>query len=291
MLPITRMISKYNHYETNVVKYIIIHYTGNNTDSAKNNAIYFNGGNRNASAHYFVDDVSIYQVVEDNKGAWHIGNSKTAPNNQNSLGVEMCCKNGVVTEKTEENTLQLVKYLMKKYNVPIANVRTHAEVTNYGKTCPNWNANGWQRWKNFKNKLVSTPSTTTSVKVGDKVKVKSTATTYANSTKNIPQWVKNGTYTVSKINGSKVLLKEITSWVNVNDVNKVSTTSTTTTTSYLVRVTVDSLNVRKSPTTSSAIVTTVKKGGVYTIVEVSNGWGKLKSGTGWISLDCTEKVK
>ena len=291
MLPITRMISKYNHYETNVVKYIIIHYTGNNTDSAKNNAIYFNGGNRNASAHYFVDDVSIYQVVEDNKGAWHIGNSKTAPNNQNSLGVEMCCKNGVVIEKTEENTLQLVKYLMKKYNVPIANVRTHAEVTNYGKTCPNWNANGWQRWKNFKNKLVSTSSTTTSVKVGDKVKVKSTATTYANSTKNIPQWVKNRTYTVSKISGSKVLLKEITSWVSVNDVSKVSTTSTTTTTSYLVRVTVDSLNVRKSPTTSSAIVTTVKKGGVYTIVEVSNGFGRLKSNIGWISLDCTEKVK
>lgn len=289
MLPITRMISKYNHYETNVVKYIIIHYTGNNTDSAKNNAIYFNGGNRNASAHYFVDDVSIYQVVEDNKGAWHIGNSKTAPNNKNSLGVEMCCKNGVVTEKTEENTLQLVKYLMKKYNVPIANVRTHAEVTNYGKTCPNWSANSWQRWKNFKNKLVSS-STTTSVKVGDKVKVKSTATTYANSTKNIPQWVKNGTYTVSKISGSNVLLKEITSWVNVNDVSKVSTTSTATT-SYLVRVTVDSLNVRKSPTTSSAIVTTVKKGGVYTIVEVSNGFGRLKSNIGWISLDCTEKVK
>ena len=288
MLPITRMISKYNHYETNVVKYIIIHYTGNNTDSAKNNAIYFNGGNRNASAHYFVDDVSIYQVVEDNKGAWHIGNSKTAPNNKNSLGVEMCCKNGVVTEKTEENTLQLVKYLMKKYNVPIANVRTHAEVTNYGKTCPNWSANSWQRWKNFKNKLVSS-STTTSVKVGDKVKVKSTATTYANSTKNIPQWVKNGTYTVSKISGSNVLLKEITSWVNVNDVSKVSTTSTATT-SYLVRVTVDSLNVRKSPTTSSAIVTTVKKGGVYTIVEVSNGFGRLKSNIGWISLDCTERV-
>lgn len=291
MLPITRMISKYNHYETNVVKYIIIHYTGNNTDSAKNNAIYFNGGNRNASAHYFVDDVSIYQVVEDNKGAWHIGNSKTAPNNKNSLGIEMCCKNGVVTEKTEENALQLVKYLMKKYNVPVANVRTHAEVTNYEKTCPNWSVNNWQRWKNFKNKLTSTSTTTTSsVKVGDKVKVKSTATTYANSTKNIPQWVKNGTYTVSKINGSKVLLKEITSWVNVNDVSKVSTASTTTTTSYLVRVTVDSLNVRKSPSISSAIVTTVKKGGVYTIVEVSNGWGKLKSGSGWINLNYTKKI-
>lgn len=290
MLPITRMISKYNHYETNVVKYIIIHYTGNNTDSAKNNAIYFNGGNRNASAHYFVDDASIYQVVKDNKGAWHIGNSKTAPNNKNSLGIEMCCKNGVVTEKTEENTLQLVKYLMKKYNVPIANVRTHAEVTNYGKTCPNWSANSWQRWKNFKNKLVSS-STTTSIKVGDKVKVKSTATTYANSTKTIPSWVKNGTYTVSKISGSKVLLKEITSWVNVSDVSKVSTKTTSTSTkSYKVEITTSSLNVRAGAGVGHKITGVVRKGEVYTIVQTSNGWGKLKSGLGWINLSYSKRI-
>ena len=289
MLPITRMISKYNHYNTNVVKYIVIHYTGNNTDSAKNNAIYFNGGNRNASAHYFVDDTSIYQVVEDNKGAWHIGNSKTAPNNQNSLGIEMCCKNGVVTEKTEENTIQLVKFLMKKYNIPISNVRTHAEVTNYGKTCPNWNANNWQRWKNFKNKLttVTTTTTTSSIKVGDKVKVNSSATTYANSTKTIPSWVKNGTYTVSKVDSSKVLLKEITSYVYIKDVSKVGATSSNV--SYVIRVIVDSLNIRSGAGTNYSIVGTVKKGGVYTIVEEKNGFGRLKSGKGWISLDCTEK--
>ena len=152
-------------------------------------------------------------------------------------------------------------------------------------------ANSIIQYLGLTKKTPTTTTTTTSFKVGDKVVVKSSATTYADSTKIIPSWVKNGTYTVSKISGSKVLLKEITSWVNVSDVSKVSTTSTTTTTSYLVRVTVDSLNVRKSPTTSSAIVTTVKKGGVYTIVEVSNGFGRLKSNIGWISLDCTEKVK
>ena len=290
MLPITRMISKYNHYETNVVKYIIIHYTGNNTDSAKNNAIYFNGGNRNASAHYFVDDISIYQVVEDNKGAWHIGNSKTAPNNKNSLGIEMCCKNGVVTEKTEENTLQLVKFLMKKYNIPISNVRTHAEVTNYGKTCPNWSANNWQRWKVFKNKLTATVNTTTttiSLNVGDKVVVKSSATTYANSTKIIPSWVKGGLYTISKISGSKVLLKEIVSWVKASDVQKSGTSSKSV--SYLIRVTVDFLNIRSGAGTNFPVTGTVRKGGVYTIVEEKNGFGRLKSGAGWISLDCTEK--
>lgn len=174
MLPITRMISPYNHYDYNNPKFIILHYTGNQTDSALNNAKYFNGGNRNASAHYFVDDTSIYQVVEDNKGAWHIGNTKTEPNNKNSIGIEMCCKDGSITSKTENNALELVKHLMKKYNISVSNVRTHAEVTNYGKICPNWSDNNWQRWNNFKKKLTTTQTankvSTTSVKKVETVK-------------------------------------------------------------------------------------------------------------------------
>ena len=35
------------------VKYIVIHYTGSE-GTAANNVSYFNGGNRGASAHYFV---------------------------------------------------------------------------------------------------------------------------------------------------------------------------------------------------------------------------------------------
>ena len=60
-------------------------------------------------------------------------------------------------------------------------------------------------------------------------------------------------------------------------------------TSYTVRITADVLNVRKGPGTSYAVATTVKQNEVYTIVEEQNGWGKLKSGAGWISLDYTVK--
>ena len=95
---------------------------------------------------------------------------------------------------------------------------------------------------------------------------------------------------ITSVNGQKAYARAVANSI-IQYLGLTKKTPTTTTTSYLVRVTVDSLNVRKSPTISSAIVTTVKKGGVYTIVEVSNGWGKLKSGAGWISLDCTEKVK
>lgn len=59
---------------------------------------------------------------------------------------------------------------------------------------------------------------------------------------------------------------------------------------YKVRITANTLNVRAGAGTSYKVATTVKKGGIYTIVEEKDGWGKLKSGAGWISLKYTEKV-
>ena len=66
-----------------------------------------------------------------------------------------------------------------------------------------------------------------------------------------------------------------------------STTSTASTTGcpYKVSILCSELNVRKGPGTSYAIVTKVKKGDVYTITATQSGWGKLKSGAGWISLN------
>ena len=60
--------------------------------------------------------------------------------------------------------------------------------------------------------------------------------------------------------------------------------------SYRVRITASILNVRKGAGTNYSIFTTVKRNEVYTIVEESNGWGKLKSGAGWISLSYTTKL-
>ena len=54
--------------------------------------------------------------------------------------------------------------------------------------------------------------------------------------------------------------------------------------SYLVIITADSLNVRNGAGTQYKVNSTVKKGQVFTIVDEKNGWGRLKSGAGWISL-------
>ena len=60
--------------------------------------------------------------------------------------------------------------------------------------------------------------------------------------------------------------------------------------SYLVRVTATSLNIRSQPSNTSAINGVIKNKGVYTIVQEEGGFGKLKSGAGWIDLRYVQKL-
>ncbi len=68
-----------------------------------------------------------------------------------------------------------------------------------------------------------------------------------------------------------------------------SCTPKTDTSSYKVKVTTDALNIREGAGTDHPITGMIKDRGIYTIVSESNGWGKLKSGAGWICLKYTEK--
>ena len=139
------------------IKYIVIHYTANNGDTAKGNTNYFKNEYRGASAHYFVDETSIWQCVEDKDISWHCGAKKymhTYCRNENSIGIEMCSRkdgNYYFKEQTIKNTVELVKELMKKYNISIENVIRHYDVT--GKVCPEPYVRDINAWNDFKSKL------------------------------------------------------------------------------------------------------------------------------------------
>jgi len=141
-------------------KYIVLHYTGNKTDTAKNNAGYFRSVNRSASAHYFVDKTTVYQVVAEENTAWAVGKNYGSGNlfgrvtNSNSLSIEMCSDNGKIAGETFANTVELTKALMKKYSVAGENVYRHYDVCS--KQCPGWT--GWagsdtSLWKKFQSQI------------------------------------------------------------------------------------------------------------------------------------------
>ena len=212
-------------------KYIVCHYTGSGTSasgSAKANCIYFGGRNRNASAHYFIDNANIYEYLDPSKYyAWHCGdgNGKYGITNANSIGIEVCLNGDKpYTSKEIARLTWLVHYLQKKYGIKDANVVRHYDASR--KMCPYYYAKRSEKWNALHKKLIGTTT----------------------STKN------------------------------------------TSLKSYKVKVTVNTLNVRNGAGTYYKINTTVKKGEVYTIIKEKNGWGKLKSGTGWICLKYTEKM-
>lgn len=161
---------------TSSIKYIVWHYTANDGDTDEANGKYFNSPNRNASAHYFVDDDSVTQSVPDNYVAWSVGgnrysNYKTTggaklygiAKNANTLNIELCDtqKNGIynISDKTLANAIALTKDLMKKYNIPIENVIRHFDVT--GKSCPAYYVDN-NKWNEVKNKIQKTSNTSSS---------------------------------------------------------------------------------------------------------------------------------
>jgi hypothetical protein len=101
------------------------------------------------------------------------------------------------------------------------------------------------------------------------------------SGKNCPAWLRSGKFGFTwKWFKDSILADPAVSNPPVNEPIKK--------TSYIVRILVDSLNVRKGPGMNNGIVDKVKKGQAFTIVEEQNGWGLLKSYSdnrqGWINL-------
>ena len=162
------------------IKYLVFHYTGNKTDTAIANAKYFKNTNtRAAGAHYFVDDTSVYQSIDDLRIAWSVGGSKYSDcsktgggtmykiiTNTNSISIEMCSTNSEISKKTMENAAILGKLLMQKYNIPITNVYRHFDVT--GKKCIGWN--GWwgsdsSKWNHFKSMLCTSSTSSSSTTI------------------------------------------------------------------------------------------------------------------------------
>lgn len=149
-MQVNKLLTPYNHNTGSVdrIKYIVIHYVGA-LGGARANCQWYAGGDRGASAHYFVDfDGSVWQSVEDRDIAWHCG-AKTYRHpecrNANSVGIEMCVRNKgsqadtsrdwYFEDATVKAAIQLTQELMDKYHIPADHVIRHYDVT--GKICPN----------------------------------------------------------------------------------------------------------------------------------------------------------
>lgn len=112
------------------------------------------------------------------------------------------------------------------------------------------------------------------------------------------QIIKDGGYATSK-DYVKNLCAIIEKWSLTKFDNATTTTTASSSKSkvpYLVKVSITDLNIRKGPGTNYARTGKFTGVGTFTIVEEKSGqgskagWGKLKSGAGWISLDYAKRI-
>ena len=218
---------------TDKIKYIVIHYTGNDGDTDENNGKYFANNSVGVSAHYFVDGDSVTQSVPDDCIAWAVGGSKYANcnttgggafhkkcTNTNSISIELCddVKNGVVypSAQTIANAVELTKAKMKEYGIPAENVIRHFDVT--GKGCPAYWCGTSEKdakwYSEFKNKL---PGQTVQAIIENTTAVK-TATSNGYDLKAFIKDVQAATGSkVDGIAGSETISKTVTVSSKINN--------------------------------------------------------------------------
>ena len=136
-------MANYRAGRTQPVRYIVMHYTANNGDTAKNNCDYYHRvGGLQASAHYFVDEHGAMQSVRECDTAWHCGaRAYWHPEcrNGNSIGIEMCSRKRAdgsyyIKPETVANAAALAREIMQRYGIDTEHVVRHYDVT--GKRCP-----------------------------------------------------------------------------------------------------------------------------------------------------------
>lgn len=149
------------------IQYLVIHYTGNDGDTAAGNAAYYQNNVVEASAHYFVDDTTVCRSVPELVTAWAVGGKKYASaaqtgggtlygivTNSNSISIELCgtMKDGTcrASEATLSNAAALAAGLMAQYNIPLENICRHFDVT--GKLCPGYMVDE-DKWAAFKKRV------------------------------------------------------------------------------------------------------------------------------------------
>ena len=160
------------------IEYIVIHYVGA-TGDAKANVNYYNQQTTtSASADFFVGfagDVWQYNPDPVARYCWAVGGSRLSTGggslygiakNVNCVSIEMCVRNNgskADTSKdwyfenaTVSSAIELTKYLMKLYDIPVDHVIRHYDVT--GKICPNpfIYDHTQHTWEEFKTALTRT---------------------------------------------------------------------------------------------------------------------------------------
>ena len=215
-----------------------------NDASAENEIKYMISNNNSVSYHIAVDDKYAIQAIPFNRNAWHAGDGANGNGNRYGLGVEICYSKSGGSKYTQAEENAVYVMARLLYKYDLG-IDALKQHGDFGnKNCPH-RINDEGRWNSFKSRVNT-----------------------------VLKAIKNGTCSPELSSGKTTISSSTTS----------SGTTNVTSSNFTVKIISPELNIRKSASFTSEVVGVVKKGETYTITEVSNGLGRLKSGAGWISM-------
>ncbi|CAI9390230.1 MULTISPECIES: N-acetylmuramoyl-L-alanine amidase [Bacillaceae] len=175
---------------------------------------------RQVAVHAFVDDKEVWQYLPWNHRGWHSGGRA----NNTHIGIEICepggfsygkgsamvgydvKKNESYFRKAWQNAVQLCVQLCKTYDLTERDIICHSEghekgIASNHSDIMHWFPKHGENMNTFRaavksalNESNTDPETSSSIKVGDVVEVKSSTTKYYPGGATIPSWVKTGPY-------------------------------------------------------------------------------------------------
>ncbi len=270
--------------------------------------------------HYYVDDIGAWQNLRENEAGWHASDGD-GDGNRRTIAIEciMSGTTGVENLKARDNAARLIASILDRYNWTIDNLYTHNhwkgkpdKIVNDGKkNCPIYLLPNYDDFKELiksymKKNEVSNPNTGADsndeityedIEVGDIFEfVGDKQYVAANIVKGVKanpgkikvtkKYLKNSKHPIlaRSIDDSGKFILGVYGWIDIKDLKPEVKLP------YLVRIIADRLNIRSGPGDEYNIVGSIKDKGIYTIIEQKNGYGRLKSKVGWISLSYTKKL-
>lgn len=289
----------------------------------------YNGNMGGVIVHYYVDDVGAWQILRENEPGWHAADG-SGDGNRRTIAIECIMNGTGSKEDlgARDNAARLIAAIMTRFGWNISNLYTHNHwmkqpdsiVPGVRKNCPIYLLPKYSEFKALVSKYLNADITNQTdnisenkdttidkevkfdnINVGDTLYFKGSTQYISSGNSAKSSKAKAGTVKVTlkasanaahpihvrTINTEGEFISGTYGWVNLSDLSYLSNTPAT---KYLVKVTASALNIRSGPSTSYKIVGTIRDKGIYTIVEVNNGWGKLESNLGWISLAYTNRL-
>lgn len=278
-------------------------------------------------------EIRVAEILPLDICCWGVGKGKKGSYNTNPAYIQFeICEDGLEDktyyQKAFSVAAEYCAELCRAYNISVDKIVGHCETYQLGYGSNHSDPEHWM--KNFgesmddfrkqvsdilktneikKENKEETKTENKSVEKGDLVSISSDATYY--NGKAVSSWVKAQNWYVSADpTGDRVVIDKNESGTNaicspihkkyLTVVKKANSSkdirNESANTPYLVKVAVDSLNIRKDAGTEYDVVGCITDKGTYTIIEEKVGsgaalWGRLKSGAGWISLDYVKKLK